>query len=204
MVLARIQEADGTVEEALMITDKDMAKEIRRLLPIKDLLNRLGLTPQQGFVNCPFHNDDTASCRIYTRTNTFYCFGCGAGGDIINFAMQWYVLGFKSTLERLNEDCSLGLPIGRKMTLRENRDLSKRAADAAKRRAEADAKKAKALLDYYNALDLWRALCRAVKIYAPKTPDEPLHPMFVHAIMHIDAAEDALAAAEGEVIRIAA
>lgn len=34
---------------------------------------------------CPFHGEKTASCFFYPDTNSFYCFGCSAGGDVIEF-----------------------------------------------------------------------------------------------------------------------
>ena len=34
---------------------------------------------------CPFHSERTPSCMVYTDTENFYCFGCGAGGDVITF-----------------------------------------------------------------------------------------------------------------------
>ncbi|HAP79103.1 MAG TPA: DNA primase, partial [Ruminococcus sp.] len=32
---------------------------------------------------CPFHSEKTPSCTVFTDTQSFYCFGCGAGGDVI-------------------------------------------------------------------------------------------------------------------------
>ena len=41
------------------------------------------------FINCPFHKgDDTASLCIYPKDNTWYCFGCGEGGNIYNWIMR--------------------------------------------------------------------------------------------------------------------
>ena len=36
---------------------------------------------------CPFHGEKTPSFNIYTETDSFYCFGCGASGDVISFIM---------------------------------------------------------------------------------------------------------------------
>ena len=37
--------------------------------------------------SCPFHSEKTPSCTVFTDTQSFYCFGCGAGGDVITFTM---------------------------------------------------------------------------------------------------------------------
>jgi len=56
--------------------------DIKRHLPIATVLQHYNLTPDRNKqIRCPFHEDDTPSCRIYPETNSFHCFGCGASGD---------------------------------------------------------------------------------------------------------------------------
>lgn len=177
--------------------------EILYQIPIDTLLQHFGLTPQHGFIRCPFHQDDTASCRIYKNTNTFFCFGCKKGGNVIDFAMGMYNLGFMDTLRRLNDDFHLDVfATKRKRTMRERIDADKRARDYARTRSEKETKRKLVFIAYWYAFDVWRALCRCKEIFAPKTPDEDLHPMFVHALLFLDLAEFNLANAESEVIAL--
>ena len=60
--------------------------EIKQHLSIETVLNHYDLHPDRnGMIKCPFHPEDTASLKIYDKTNTFNCFGCGANGDGIQF-----------------------------------------------------------------------------------------------------------------------
>ncbi len=59
----------------------------RARLPMQEVLVRYGITPNRaGFIICPFHAEKTASCKIYEYS--FYCFGCGAGGDAVAFVSR--------------------------------------------------------------------------------------------------------------------
>jgi DNA primase len=63
-------------------------REIKQRLSILQVLQHYNLTLDGNKqINCPFHQDDTPSCRIYPATDTFHCFGCGATGDVIEFTM---------------------------------------------------------------------------------------------------------------------
>jgi DNA primase len=60
--------------------------EIKSRLSIHTVLKYYGLQPDRNnMLKCPFHNDETASMKIYPQTNTFNCFGCGKNGDQIEF-----------------------------------------------------------------------------------------------------------------------
>ena len=55
---------------------------------------------RNGMVCCPFHNDRTPSMKVDSR---FYCFGCGASGDVIDFAALLHGLGKREAAVRLAE-----------------------------------------------------------------------------------------------------
>ena len=53
---------------------------------------------------CPFHSEKTASFIVFRDTQRFHCFGCGVGGDLIDFVMQRRGLSFPEALETLSVD----------------------------------------------------------------------------------------------------
>lgn len=63
---------------------------IKRAAPIRDVVEMLtgSTVDRHGFCRCPFHNEKTASLKIYPDTNSFYCFGCHASGDVIDFTAR--------------------------------------------------------------------------------------------------------------------
>ena len=70
-------------------------EEIKQTYSMTDIVGRYGLRPNRaGFVKCPFHHGDhTASLKIYK--DNFYCYGCGATGDIFKFVMLMDNCSFK-------------------------------------------------------------------------------------------------------------
>lgn len=59
---------------------------------------------------CPFHSEKTPSCHIYTETQSFYCFGCGAGGDVITFIRLIERLEYMESVRFLAQRAGISLP----------------------------------------------------------------------------------------------
>lgn len=60
--------------------------------------------------NCPFHSEKTPSFTVFPSTQSFYCFGCGAGGDVITFIMRTENLDYISAVRLLAERSGVKLP----------------------------------------------------------------------------------------------
>ncbi len=59
---------------------------------------------------CPFHGEKTPSFNIYTENGSFYCFGCGVGGDIITFVMKIENLDYMEAVKFLAERAGMSMP----------------------------------------------------------------------------------------------
>ncbi|MCL2301119.1 MAG: DNA primase [Firmicutes bacterium] len=59
---------------------------------------------------CPFHNEKTPSFTVYTENNSFYCFGCGAGGSAVNFLMRMERLDYVEAVKALSQRVGMQLP----------------------------------------------------------------------------------------------
>ena len=59
---------------------------------------------------CPFHGEKTPSFNIYTENGSFYCFGCGAGGDVITFIMKIENLDYVEAVKFLAQRVGMEMP----------------------------------------------------------------------------------------------
>lgn len=73
---------------------------------------------------CPFHSERTPSFTVFPATRSFYCFGCGAGGDVVTFIMKRENLDYVSALELLA--ARVGIEIPRDTRTREDEGSVKR------------------------------------------------------------------------------
>jgi len=78
---------------------------IKQRNPIEEVVAGHGVALRRSGTHlmglCPFHQDEHPSLVIYPETRSFYCFGCGASGDVIDFVRRAEGLSFVEALERL-------------------------------------------------------------------------------------------------------
>ena len=122
-----------------------------------------------GMACCPFHDDRHPSLKL--NEDYFYCFGCGATGDVIDFTARLYDLSPKGAAEKLAQD--FGLSYDSKAPLRRSYVRQKSEAQVRKEKREHGWR---VLTDYYHLLRKWEA------DYSPKTADEDPHPRFLEAV----------------------
>jgi len=89
------------------------AEIIKSELSMYDVAVFYGLEPNRsGNIICPFHNEKTASLKIYKDIGRgFHCFGCDEGGSVIDFVMKLFHIDFMAACARLNFDFRLNVNI---------------------------------------------------------------------------------------------
>lgn len=88
-------------------------EQLRNACPIETIMGNYVALKRRGrtFVcNCPFHSEKTPSCTIYPEQQSFYCYGCGAGGDVITFIRSMENLSFMEAVELLAKRGGLVIP----------------------------------------------------------------------------------------------
>ncbi|MDL2324089.1 DNA primase [Ruminococcaceae bacterium OttesenSCG-928-A16] len=96
-----------------MAIPQDYIEELSRRTDIVDLIGSYVELKRAGRMEkglCPFHNEKTPSFYVYPETNSFYCFGCGAGGGPINFVKSIQNLDYVESVKFLAARVGMPMP----------------------------------------------------------------------------------------------
>ena len=143
---------------------------VKQFVTVREAAERYGIEVKRGgMVCCPFHDDKNPSMKL--NKEYFYCFGCGATGDVIDLASRLYNLSPKEAAEKLAQD--FGLIYDSQAPPRRNYVRQKTETQQFR---EDRQRCYRILSDYYYLLKKWE------NAYSPHTPEEEPHPLFVEAI----------------------
>ena len=163
----------------------DYASQIKEALTMQEVAERYGFHPDRsGFIKCPFHSGDNhGSLKIYPDHRGWHCFGCGAGGSVIDFTMRLFDINFRQAVVRMDADFGLGLIGQDPRQYREQRSKiieARRLEEEQKSKLDAKYKKVAAEHCYW-----WQVK----KEFAPAPGVTVLHPLFVEALQRLPALE---------------
>ena len=120
-----------------------------------------------GMAICPFHDDHNPSMKV---DDNFYCFGCGATGDVITFTSRLFGIAPASAARKLSMDFGISLEEGSEYYVIPKSPLQKDFENWCHFALET--------LRHYNQLLIqWKSL-------APQHPEEDFHFLFVEALQH--------------------
>ena len=136
---------------------------------------RYGLPVRQGnMVCCLFHNDRTPSMKL--NEDYFYCFGCGATGDVIDLVARLFNLSSYDAAKKLAADFGI---VEQKPSV-----LTK--LKRSKSQAELENRSFRVLGDYLQILQGWKAHC------APQSPEDDIDPRYAEACHMLERIENML------------
>ena len=147
---------------------------VKQSITIREAAERYGIeVGRNSMACCPFHDDKNPSMKL--NKDYFYCFGCGATGDVIGLTARLYNLSPKEAAEKLAQD--FGLIYDSQAPPRRNYVRQKTEAQKFKESRE---HAFRILADYFHLLRKWETN------YTPKTPVESMHPRFLEAVQQKD------------------
>ena len=161
---------------------------IKEVLPITNILHFYGIeVKNQNKAICPLHREKSPSFTVYPGSNTWHCFGCGAGGSAIDFVMAYCGLDALDAAKKLDTDFGLGL-FDHKPTQEELHRLKEQQTQ---REAEKELVKAfegfidkafNLLCEYLHLLNDWKTT------HAPKSLNgwDNVNALFVEACHQLD------------------
>ncbi len=92
---------------------EEVIEEVRQKSDILDVVGSYVKLKKKGtayFGLCPFHNEKSPSFSVSPEKQMYYCFGCGAGGNVFTFVMQYENFSFTEALEHLAAQAGVELP----------------------------------------------------------------------------------------------
>ena len=153
----------------------DLFTQIKMAVSVKEAAEYYGLEVNRGsMICCPFHADRTPSMKL--NEEYFYCFGCGASGDVIDLAARLFGLSGYDAAKKLAADFGIV----------EQKPSVLRKLKRSKSQAELESRSFRVLGDYLQILQDWKTHC------APQSPEDAIDPRYAEACHMLERIETML------------
>ena len=148
---------------------------VKQSITVREAAERYGIeVNRSGMACCPFHDDKNPSMKL--NEEYFYCFGCGATGDVIDLTAR----ALQPVPQRGRREAGAGFWPDYDSQAPPRRRYVRQKPEAQKFKEDRRPCLSRVLADYFHLLRKWET------DYTPKTPEENPHPRFMEAIQKKD------------------
>ena len=142
----------------------NLFENVKAVVTVRQAAEHYGLKVGRGnMACCPFHNDHTPSMKL--NEDYFYCFGCGAHGDVIDLVARLFNLSSYDAAKKLAADFGIA----------EQKPSILAKLQRGKSQAETERRCFRVLGDYLRILQDWKEHC------APQSPEDAIDPRYAEA-----------------------
>ena len=146
---------------------------IKDSVSVPDAAEYYGIDTRHDMCRCIFHEDKHPSMKLYPKN--YFCFGCGAHGDVIDLVQAIFNEKPVDAAKRINADFGLGLDTGQPPDYERINRVRQQQLER-KQFKEWDNAAFRTVCEYHRLLEDWQ------RVYAPKSPDIPIHPRFTESL----------------------
>ena len=144
---------------------------IKFLSDLRAVIESYGLVVEKnGMMICPFHDDRNPSMKIYD--DHFHCFGCQVHGDVIDFISRLFGITLKEAAQKLALDFGIA-------------EVHNTAKPSVKTKLTVIGEKQREQEAFRTLCDYCHLLRSARTELAPKSENEPFHPLFIESLQHL-------------------
>lgn len=166
-----------------------ISTEIKKRVSCQDACREYGIDVNRaGFTRCLWHNEKTASLKIYPGERGYHCFGCGTSGTVLDLVMKLFDCSVGDACKRLNADFRLGLIRECNLSNAERIAQNREAWERSRRERELEEQYSKLIQEWNDAIFYLRLVETAFAESAPKDPDDEWSECFVIAASRRDRA----------------
>lgn len=152
-----------------------LSEQIKSAVNMRQLILGYGFELNRaGYMCCPFHNEKTASFKVYE--NDYHCFGCGAHGDVISFVRNYFNLSFPQSVLKICSD------FGINADLKQGRLPRGEAEKIRKQREQKQVEKAEKNKEYFDKAAEFRQVQRDLIEFCPKNEFDFVHERYIKAL----------------------
>ena len=153
---------------------------IKDSVSVPDAAEYYDIDTRHDMCRCIFHKDKHPSMKLYPKN--YYCFGCGAHGDVIDLVQAIFNEKPVDAAKRINADFGLGLDTGQPPDHEKINRIRQQQLER-KQFREWDTKAFRTVNEYHRLLEDWQ------RVYAPKSPNIPPYPLFLESLNNKDHAD---------------